>query len=463
MNKFDLSRGYKIGLVILWPMFVAAIVSFVYYPGFMSYDSIHAMESSRNGITDSIWPPMVSYVWWLVDRVSNNPSLMQFTQLSVLFTSISLLIYSFTKKFSASFLFFFIYLSVPVILGTVSVIWKDVLTAAFLLAGFAAVVLARNVKNKYVFYSVILLSLLLLFIGISTRHNSITAALPIIFIEAFLVVKRWTNLKFRQVVYSTVGAILITASLFSLKVQLDHYALPSFNKLSGTDDFFPPIQKLDLAGASICAGENLFGNAAPGLSVEDISKIYDPRHVNLSVKLLETAQSGQSLTDAWVNTLTTKPYCFTHQKRQLAKYLLGLNPGEQFLITDPGISENEYGITLQPSSLRDELVQATITNSTLFLFRPWFIFLLATLAMALVISIRQFRKAFSDRILLLAGLYVAGVGYLAGLILFGNAADARLPFFSNTAFLIVAFIIFWEMAWGLVDDKFNPKLLQGRE
>jgi hypothetical protein len=35
---------------------------------------------------------------------------------------------------------------------------------------------------------------------------------------------------------------------------------------------------------------------------------------------------------------------------------------------------------------------------------------------------------------------LSAIFYLAGLVLFGNAADARLPFYTTTALLLVTFI-----------------------
>ncbi|MDH6278215.1 hypothetical protein M2118_001188 [Aurantimicrobium minutum] len=455
MNSNKYNATYKVGLVIIWPLLVAALLCFVYYPGFMSYDSIHALTGAREGVSDSIWPPMVSYIWWFVDRVSDNPSMMHFAQVSLLLVAISSLVYSLTKKVSASIAFQFVYLSIPVIAGTITVIWKDVLTAAFLLAGFAIAVAVRKVKRRSLFYLAITFSFALIFIGISTRHNSVSAAFPLIIAIAWFIAERIIKQPKRQVFFALIAGFVICISFFGIKTQLDHYSLPTFNQLGGTEEFFPPIQKLELAGASICSGENLFGNSAPGMTLEEISKTYDPRHVNLSQGLLSQVKSGKTLNDAWLKAIQEQPFCFTHQHRQMAKYLLGLNFGDQFLITDPGISENPYGIALQPSSLRDKLVSATISNSGLFFLRPWFILMLSTIAIVLVVSFRKCRELFSSRLLILGSLYLAGVGYLTGLILFGNAADARLPFFATTAFMIVSFVIYFELLSELVRSKIN--------
>jgi hypothetical protein len=79
-------RVYLLSIPLLTSLGVAAL----FYPGFMSYDTLHALRGARNGVTDSMWPPMVSYVWRAVDLVSSNPSAMHFSQVFLLLFSIFL-------------------------------------------------------------------------------------------------------------------------------------------------------------------------------------------------------------------------------------------------------------------------------------------------------------------------------------------------------------------------------------
>ncbi len=120
----------KIYLFII-PIIVSLIIVATFYPGFMSYDTLHALRGARNGVTDSEWPPMVSYVWRVIDVFCKNPSAMHFSQISLLLISISYILYFFTKKISYCLFFLILYLSAPTILGTIAVIWKDVLMSAF--------------------------------------------------------------------------------------------------------------------------------------------------------------------------------------------------------------------------------------------------------------------------------------------------------------------------------------------
>jgi hypothetical protein len=66
-------------LIFSGALFFASSISFLFYPGFMSYDTLHALRSARNGVIDSMWPPMVSYVWRVVDSIWVNPVSMLFS------------------------------------------------------------------------------------------------------------------------------------------------------------------------------------------------------------------------------------------------------------------------------------------------------------------------------------------------------------------------------------------------
>jgi hypothetical protein len=427
-------------LVVLIPLSFSFLISWVFYPGFMSYDSIHALTGARDGVTDSTWPPMVSYIWRVLDHISSNPSIMHFSQLFLLFLSLFVILFRLTKRLWLSTLFLFVYITIPVILGTAAVIWKDVLTAAFLLAGFATVLLVTTLRRKYSFLLLSALALLLLFVGTATRHNSITAAVPIIFYLAWVIAARFFKPLRTVVVGTLILGVALSGLVYGAKLQLDHYSLPTFASIAGTEDFMPAIEVLDISGASLCAGKNLFGDLAPGLTLDDIRHGYDPRHVNLSAEIREKIPRDARLQEQWLTVLKEEPICFMSNRLQLATFLSGANSGDQFLITDPGIAQNDYGYALMPSSLRDGAVSYIVTASGLFFFRPWFLYLLGAASVTYLLwPTSKVRRAAASAGPI-AVLFVSGVFYFGGLVLLGNAADARLPFYTTTVFALLAFL-----------------------
>jgi hypothetical protein len=430
---FKIPKISSVIYLLTIPLLISLGVAALFYPGFMSYDTLHAIRGARNGITDSMWPPMVSYIWRAVDLVSLNPSAMHFSQIFLLIGSIFLIVFFLTKKVRYSTAFLFIYLSIPAVLGTVAVIWKDVLMAAFFLAGFAIAMSMRLVKNKWTFIFLSLIAMLLIFLGVCTRHNAITGAVPLVFYLAWIMCSRmYENRKIFWIGLISLGSVL-TIGFFATKIQLDNYTLPGFVKIkTSTSEFVETVRVLDIAGASLCVGKNLFAETAPNLSIDEIRVNYDPRHINLSKGILERVAVDSRINKIWIDVAVHHPICFFNNKFELTKYLVGANKGEQFLITAPSIDENEYGYSLSKSSFRDAVVTYIVHASKLPFFKPWFLYLMSIFYFIYMV---WNRKITGDYL----ALFLSAYFYFAGLVLFGNAADARLVLYTSTVLLIFTF------------------------
>lgn len=428
--KVEKNRTYLLAIPLLVSLGVAAL----FYPGFMSYDTLHALRSARNGVTDSMWPPMVSYVWRAVDLVSVNPSAMHFSQVFLLLFSIFFIVFTFTKKIRYAAAFLLIYLTIPSVLGTVAVIWKDVLMAAFFLAGFVVIASMRHVTNRWGFILLLLLATFLIFLGVCSRHNAITGAVPLLFYLALIMCSRVLKSPSRLWLAVFFLGSTLTGAVFLTKIQLDNYSLPGFEKLRNSNDFFVrAVRVFDVAGASLCVGSNLFADMAPNLSLAEIRSGYDPRHINLSKGLLDKVGVDSRIDKVWLNVAVHHPVCFFSHKFHLTKYLIGANKGVQFLITAPSIDKNEYGYLLPESSIRDSTVAYIVHASALPFFKPWFLYLLSIGSLVYLVWARALTAGHST-------IFLSAIFYLGGLVIFGNAADARLLFYTTTALSMFTFI-----------------------
>lgn len=431
-EKMSVARE-RIYLFVI-PLFVSIGIAALFYPGFMSYDTLHALRSARNGVTDSMWPPMVSYVWRAVDLVSLNPSAMHFSQVFLLLFSIFFVVFFFTKKLSYATVFLFVYLSIPAVLGTVAVIWKDVLLAAFFLAGFAVIVSMRSVVNRWWFIFLSLLAVFLIFLGVCSRHNAITGAVPLIFYLALVVCSRVLKPSLRLWLCVVLFGMALTGAIFVAKIQLDNYSLPNLVKMNSSNDvFIQSVRVLDVAGASLCVGDNLFADMAPNLSLAEIGSLYDPRHGNLSLGLLSRVGIDSRIDKIWLSVAIHHPICFFNNKFQLTKYMIGANKGAQFLITAPSVDSNEFGYSLPESSLRNASVAYIIHASHLPFFKPWFLYLISIGVFIYMVWMRALTAVFLT-------IFLSAIFYFAGLVAFGGAADARLLFYTTTALSMFTFI-----------------------
>ena len=433
LQKMASEKMRKVYLLAI-PLVVSIGVVALFYPGFMSYDTLHALRGARNGVTDSTWPPMVSYVWRVVDIVSPNPAAMYFSQVFLLFFSIFIAVFLFTKKIRYATAFLLVYLIIPVVLGTVAVIWKDVLMAAFFLAGFTVIVSMRFVINRWGFVFLSLLAVFLIFLGVCSRHNAITGAVPLLFYLAFVVCSRVLKRPMHLWIGVFLLGLTITSTVFVTKTQLDNYSLPGLVKINNsTNRALQTVRVLDVAGASLCAGRNLFADMAPNLSLAEIRSEYDPRHVNLSSGLLARVGIDNRINKIWLDVAVHHPICFFDHKFQLTKYMIGANKGVQFLITAPSVDKNEYGYSLSESSLRDSVVAYIVHASQLPFLKPWFLYLISISFFAYMVRVRALTAGYLT-------IFLSAIFYFAGLVVFGNSADARLPFYTTTALLMFTFI-----------------------
>lgn len=426
MNTNAIYKCINRALVLSTPLWLALGVCWVFYPGFMSYDTLHALRAARNGVTDSIWPPMVSYVWRGIDFISTNPSAMHFSQVLFLLIAAFGVVYKLTKNTYVASLTIIFYVMDPLMLGTLAVIWKDVLMTTFFLMAILLILVLKDINQKPLKIFIIFILIAILFLGSTTRHNAIFAALPLIIWASYVYFSRF-NLA------AIVLAVVICALIVLGKGQVDSYSFPAYKKLNNsTGSFLTSVRVLDVAGASICTNQNLFRDLAPDLTVEKIKEIYIPKHINLSNKLFELINHEQ-INDIWVKGFIDHPFCMLTNKILLSAYLFGWNDGTPFLITHPNIDENEYGYRLVPSKIRDRVVSLIISLSAILIFKAWVLAILCPLF--LIVLFLRHRLTIA-----LFAIYLSGLMYALGLVIFGNAADARLLFYSNSIFFLIIMI-----------------------
>lgn len=412
------------------PACSSLLIAGIFYPGFMSYDSLHALRSARNGVVDSAWPPMVSYVWRVVEVFSSDPSAMHLAQVSLLAFSVNAIVFMYSKSLSACVLFQVVYLAVPVVLGTVAVIWKDVLMTAFFVAAFACVLRLRRAREHRVVLSTIAAGLL--FLGVCSRHNAITGAVPL---AVYLVYGNIESMKVRgwpRWGWLCATSVVLIAGMYVAKRGLDRYSMPGLRRLAGMEHVGRGCKAMDLAGASVFLQENLLQQLNPAIDARDIQQNYDARHSNLS-PIMQRIPFDERLDRAWLESWRRYPVAMCYNKFLLATHLVGAHRGQQFYVTDPGIVENEYGFHLQDSPVRDAVVAYVVRACEWTVVRPWFIYVVAWSLLVPVLACHVMS-------LELFLLHSSALLYLVGLILYGNAADARLAFYSTTATLLAGFV-----------------------
>ncbi|WP_326541313.1 hypothetical protein [Pseudorhodoferax sp.] len=411
----------------------ALAFTLVFYPGFMTYDSLHALRASRYGVTEAVWPPMVSYIWRLVAVASEDPAAMYFAQLLLFFFCLMAVVYALTQRFRLAVWSLVLVCAMPVLLGTLAAIWKDVLMAGLLLAAMLLsfrVTLARSVGQAIVYFS---LAAVLMLVAASSRHNAITAVLPMAFYASWALLKKANLAQGAKglAIAGLVGTVTLV-SVYAGKLFFDKYSLPELQAIDSTGNFMPVVRGMDLFAASLCLQENLLQEHSPRLTLEDISKDFDPRHSNYSLEAFKKVDGlgSPEFNRIWWKTLREHPICLLSNKFLLAKHTLGATLQGQFLLISPQVDLNEFGYFLPESSFRTAVIKSAVGVSDWLFVRPWIFFVLSFPAMVFLAVKSSLRLEYFV-------IFSSSMLYALGFFMFGNAADARLLFYSNALNLML--------------------------
>ena len=219
--KFCISPFFVLFTISL---LLSLFIAWTFYPGFMNWDSTHALLGAREGVTNSVFPPMVSYVWWAIDSIWPNPSAMLFTQNFLMLISVSLIVFFFLRKLNLTIFFIFFLLTIPAILGIMAVIFKDVLMAACLLFGFTVSIYLHKEQTTKLKISLSLIALFFLLIATCVRHNAIAAVAPLLFYISYKILISSRFDFGSKKIYSVILAVLLIAFSYKVKLFLDDNA-----------------------------------------------------------------------------------------------------------------------------------------------------------------------------------------------------------------------------------------------
>ena len=199
--KNSLSKFHIQSALVAVSILVLLIV--IFYPGYMSPDSISHLEQATGVARLTDWhPPVMTRLWGLLIGVTGHISSMLIFQLVLLVAAmfmLSILVYRHTRNRAWPLSTYMIVL-LPNIVNIAGVIWKDVqmafsLTLAVLLIWF--IISSKKSLGRVAVYGIVGLALLLILYAGMLRHNALFAVLPILFVLPSLFTKRppvWSGL-----------------------------------------------------------------------------------------------------------------------------------------------------------------------------------------------------------------------------------------------------------------------------
>jgi hypothetical protein len=294
---------------------IAASVSALFWPGYLSADSLDQLAQARFGITADSHPPAMSWMWRLLDKIAGEGGLLALHQ-AAYWAGLAWLFTSMAPRAGWRFL--------PIVLlagffppvFTLSVtLWKDTAVMVFLLLGFAALGgLLQDTRRPRWMHALFWLSFVY---AVLVRHNTLPAVLPALFLYFSAI----GGLGRKRAAAAALVALLALFPLGGLLARA--LSIPVGTASQG-------FILHDLAALSLSEGKNLFPperlRVPENQALPALAKAFDVQQVNTlavgpdaPLRTALTAHEYADLRDAWIRGIVARPGAYlAHRWRHFA-------------------------------------------------------------------------------------------------------------------------------------------------
>lgn len=407
----------------------------VFYPGFMSPDSIAQLTQARSGAFTDWHPPLMSWLWAFFDRLVPGPIGMLLLHSIVFWSSLGLWMMLIAPKWPAigrclAVLVVGLFPSVFAPLGTV---WKDSAMVAACMLGCALLLLAERKRSLVA----LLFGLLALWYAIAVRYNAVVAVLPLVvyaskefYRQRLLSPALW---RWRDLVAVSAIAVGVMALMLVADSAVTH-------RLTRGKSNYPVQQILihDLTAISIETGSVLvperFFESEP-LAVSDLEKIYSPRTVvplfccDDSVARLKTRAGPNvisGLQHTWLDAVLAHPMAYFRHRIQVLGRMLGITEKDVCYPYQQGIVQNNLGVVYEETAFQHTFFKGLWRIRNGF-FRAWTY--MAVLAISVTLMIWKRATLLSASRLPLA-IAISGLLYGLAYLFIGTSCDFRMHYWT---------------------------------
>lgn len=366
--KNSLSKFYIQSALVAAGMLMLLVI--VFYPGYMSPDSISQLEQATGVAHLTDWhPPVMTRLWGFLIRVTGHISSMLIFQLVLLVAAmfmLSILVYRHTRN-RAWALSVYIIILLPNIVNIAGVIWKDVqmafsLTLAVLLIWF--IVSSKKPLGRVATYGIVGLALLLIIYAGMLRYNALFAVLPILFVLPSLLTKRfhvWSGLA--SVIIGLVVTIGVTIVI---------------NQPSEKTHPITAVQLDDIVHVANLEGEH-HSRWSMYKKIHDTCRDKTKDIMNSYIICTTAAQrealknEHQGVFNDWLSTIIRHPIKYVSYR--LATFSIFIFPQpERMYIFQPGIEQNQVGAAVKNEYAVSGLaayVKGGAQANVPLIFQPW--------------------------------------------------------------------------------------------
>ena len=366
--KNSLSKFHIQSALVAVSMLVLLIV--IFYPGYMSPDSISHLEQATGVAHLTDWhPPVMTRLWGVLIGVTSHISSMLIFQLALIVAAmfmLSIIVYRHTRN-RAWALSVYIIILLPNIVNIAGVIWKDVqmafsLTLAVLLIWF--IISSKKSLGRVAVYGIVGLALLLILYAGMLRYNALFAVLPILFVLPRLFTKRlpvWSGLA------CVMGGLLVTIG-----------ATVVINQPSEKTHPITAVQLDDIVHVANFDREH-HGRWSMYKKIHDTCRDKTKDIMNSYIICTTAAQrevlknEHQGVFNDWLSTIIRHPIRYASYR--LATFSIFLFPQpERMYIFQPGIEQNQIGASVKNEYAVSGLaayVKGGAQANIPLIFQPW--------------------------------------------------------------------------------------------
>ena len=417
---------------------LAALVGFVFtvacfFPGYMSPDSISQLEQGRT-MSFSAWhPPVMSFLWGLLDRIVPGPAGMLVFQNIMFWAGLSLFVYYLFERAGAATAIFLVGFCPPAF-AQLSTIWKDVgMGCSFLLA--CGLLLSASRRSSKLAWGAAFIPL---WYGLSIRHNAIIAVIPLAIWVAVISRQLFPGKGQSPQVSIALRAALLLAVLVVTSTGV--------NKLLASQPSAYPVQQIlvhDLVGVSLETNTlylpEYLTAELPTSEVGTLKRLYTPNEVvplfccdnNARFELTSDPTNLSRLWVKWRYTVAHHLRAYLSHRSRIFRSEFTIGRSTVCLPFWQGIDSNSLNVVFHSTPLNRSVMALLSKVQNGPLFWGWvYLVLLVVLLCMFWLGVSQDRVA-----ALLMGL--SGLLYALGYFFVSTTCDFRMHWWSVlTVFLL---------------------------
>ncbi len=391
----------KLGTLFL-PVIISLFILYICYPGFMSYDSIQMLEEARSSVKGGIFPTTPVYILRFFDITGHGSTIMIQVQNFMLLLSITLILRMLGAGLVASAISLLAFVAMPTVIGCMLVLWKDVTLVALIMLSVTMIFWASQTNKEVVLYQMAKWSsLLLLIVGTLVKFNAITSMV--------IIAIYWLTVFYRNQSWkiSVKAFIIIVICMVASNKVINEYRFPNFQKLEPNFILYG-VMAHDLLGISGWSRESLIpidsssSSPSPKVPISEIDNIYSPLGSAVMytnniqsgnhVKIVSEKTKGEDIANAWLDAVSKHPMAYINYRFDLFSEIIGATTHGTYEVTHFNrIDENKFGIKFQDRDITEATLKYIELASNVFLGKPWFVFLLSSLSIFLIVKSSHIR------------------------------------------------------------------------